>query len=147
MESGSHERRVLTHTHQPQLTDPSKKRDDFLLTQQQQAPHHLQSVKIHHSPPQIPSKTYESGPSLCLLGLAYGSPEFACPKLQFLCYSQITSFWLAKNLVTSFLRLISWQPQRDLKEMNPWGTKEPRIMCSTYSSPLCFPFPWITFFL
>lgn len=50
-------KRGLSHTyHSAQLRDPSRKKDDFLLTQQQ-APQRLQPMKNCHSPLQLPPKT------------------------------------------------------------------------------------------
>ena len=44
MESGSHEGRAFERVLLTELVDPSRKKKDFLLTQQQQAAHCLQPI-------------------------------------------------------------------------------------------------------
>lgn len=53
----------------------------------------------------LPSFPYKSKTVSFVLWTCCGSPYFACSKLQFLCYFQINSFLLVKELAILFLRL------------------------------------------
>ena len=61
----------ISHMHQLQFTNPSRK-EDFLPTQQQWAAHHRQLMKT--TPVQFPPFLYKATLSPLLAGLAYGLP-------------------------------------------------------------------------
>ena len=126
----------ITEYHSPQLTDPAGRWKVSFWPNNKQAAHRLQ-----------PWKTATVFPNfllnpVSLLGFACGSPQFACPKLQFLCHSRISSFWLAKDLVILFLRSTNVNFQTGINFTNilviKWDSKR-----YTWKSvrKLCFPPP------
>ena len=91
MGSGSPKGGLSGTYHSPKLTNLIRKRvpSDASIASCPPTCSHWRTTTVLFS---FLLKSNKNWPSLCFLGLSYGLPQFACPKFQFLYYSQISSF-------------------------------------------------------